>query len=267
MNDNLENDKTALALDFFRLELADFNQDLTIQDVLASQQFPLFSKLPVECELARLFSTPFTLLCGACTAANELGSRLRLMIYRNMFPKGRRLIVYQKNRHTRKPRAKPPKQPVTSRVNSESRKETLKFYRFVEPSAPCLPLQFGPMLWNPQEDFLQCNVYAFLYDFPTGYHTLHEGQWNTLAPTIRRLELMSPKCMAPCDGVTLTILLDRPLKDTSNVLEIVLRKPLGSDVDTKAWRENFLKAFTVYKVVKARIGINFCIPVIKTWQE
>ena len=267
MNDNLDIDKTALALDFFRLELADFNQDLTIQDVLASQQFPLFSKLPVECVLARSFPTPFALLCRACTSANKFGSRLHLMIYRYMFPKARRLIVYQKNRHTRKPRAKPPKQPVTSQVNRESRKETLKFYQIVEPSVPCLPLQFGPMLWNLEEDVLQCNVYAFMYDFPTGYHTIHESQWNTLAPSIRRLELISPKWAAPCDGVTLTTLLDIPLKDTSNILEIVLRKPLGSDVDMKAWREDFLKAFTVYKVVKARTGIDFCIPIIKTWQE
>ncbi|PVH75729.1 hypothetical protein DL98DRAFT_592866 [Cadophora sp. DSE1049] len=208
MSDNVDVDGAALAL--LRLEIADPGQDLAIQDVLASQTFPQFSKLPIE---------------------------IRLMVYRCMFPEARRFIIYWAENSPHRLQLRVPMPPITSQINMESRKETLKAYHLM--NASHAHLQFGSrflssrLLWNPQEDIVHLELYIMLYNIISGFFT-SDRHWSG---------------------------------DFSNILELVLRKSGGNQTFMETWRDNTVKAFNAYKDLKAKTGVDIHVPVIRIWED
>ncbi|KAH7378067.1 hypothetical protein BKA64DRAFT_714566 [Cadophora sp. MPI-SDFR-AT-0126] len=234
MSDNIDADSAALAL--FHLELADSDQGLAIQDVLASKTFPQFSQLPYD---------------------------LRLMVYRCMFPGARRIYIYGNDPNQL--RLKVSQSPITSKVNSESRKETLKVYQVMNASDTYRQLSFQ-YLWNPRKDILQSELYATAFSLATSLFSSGKIQWAALTSSTQTVELTWPESEAPTlDELHWLFICYSELETQCHIPNWVLRNSGSHQIDMEAWRDNFLKAFQIFKDFRAKEGIDISIPVISIW--
>ncbi|KAH7310018.1 hypothetical protein BKA65DRAFT_485235 [Rhexocercosporidium sp. MPI-PUGE-AT-0058] len=156
MSDNLDADGAAMPL--FRLQLADPDQDLSIQTL---SSFTLFPKLPLE---------------------------LRCMIYRRMFPGARRFVMYEY-----RPDSVDlceicinlPLLPITFHLNQEARQETLRHYQVLH-MQPHYLLRSRSALLNPKTDVFQCGAVEFMRWIP--YH-FFGNSWDAVAKSFKFLEL------------------------------------------------------------------------------
>ncbi|PVH75731.1 hypothetical protein DL98DRAFT_592868 [Cadophora sp. DSE1049] len=116
----------------FLSDLPDSRQELSIQ---LNSHFPAFSRLPLE---------------------------LRLIVWRLALPKGKPLYLMNKTK-TKRPRSQ--RHPIGSRVNQESRKETLQHYviLYQRKKKPHRPTTLIPMyFFDPKVDTLHLDLYSVL---------------------------------------------------------------------------------------------------------
>ncbi|KAK0101132.1 hypothetical protein ONS95_012887 [Cadophora gregata] len=239
MSDNIEAGSAALAL--FRLELADPDQDLSIQDVLASLSFPQFSDLPLE---------------------------LRLTIYRCMFPKARRLVFYLQKNPPVEMIYVAPRPPVTSKVNKEAREETLKAYHAVKVARGLSRSASQTILWSSEVDILQCDVHIMIYDFIPRHFAWHEAQWTAFANSVKNIELICLRPEHPRSYAIVSEMVDSDtLRDFSNIQQITLRSPDTNCLAMHVWCDQFVQSFSAFRASKVKENSHVCDPIITIWKH
>ncbi|KAL5319352.1 hypothetical protein ACEPPN_012403 [Leptodophora sp. 'Broadleaf-Isolate-01'] len=221
MSDNITTDEMALAL--FCLELADHNQDISVQTLpWIHKEFTLFKDLPAE---------------------------LRRMIFRGMFPGVQRVVLYEHHNVAagiHSSHLQLPFPPITSNINRESRHETLKYYQHFD--APWYPRQRRG-LWNPRKDILQLETVVFVENQVAGFFL---DSWKSFVESVKFLELVTSRheqddfLLAALDPMKTW----NPLRELKNLSELVLRgKPNNEAIKMEEWR-SAIEGF--YKTLKAK---------------
>jgi hypothetical protein len=149
----------------FQHELPDSDQELYIQH---TSTFTPFSELPLE---------------------------IRQKIWRDTFPKVTHCLFFRNARSHKRDLTFPKKSPIASRVNQESRMETLRNYRVLEHKLIYVyPLPTSPkdkyLFWNPTIDKLKTDFYgAFDPSLRIDFNMHLQGDWNEFAQSVLFLEV------------------------------------------------------------------------------